>query len=96
MKLVMIICPESRREDVRTVLRGRGAEGFSEVASVKGEGKTGRHMGTHAWPLESVMLLSVVADDKARAIMDAMKECSTRLFPEEGMRAFLMPVEEAI
>ena len=96
MKMVMIICPESRREDVRNVLRQQGADGFSEVAGVKGEGKTGKHLGTHAWPLESAMLLSVVPDDKARTIMEAMKECSSKLFPEEGMRAFLMPVEQGI
>ncbi len=96
MKMVMIICPESRRGDVRNVLHQQGVDGFSEMTGVKGEGKTGKHLGTHAWPMESVMLLSVVQDDQARALMDAMKECSKRLFPEEGMRAFLMPVEEAV
>lgn len=96
MKMVMIICPGSRREDVREVLRRHGVAGFSEVEGVKGEGKTGKHLGTHAWPMESVMLVSVVEDGQARTIMDAMKECSTKLFPEEGMRTFLIPVEEAI
>lgn len=96
MKMVMIICPESRREDVRKVLHQHEVQGFSELAGVKGEGKTGKHLGTHAWPMESVMLWSVVEDAKAGALMAAMKDCSKRLFPEEGMRAFLMPVEEAV
>lgn len=96
MKLVMIICPESRREDVRGVLHRQGVQGFSEMAGIKGEGKTGKHLGTHVWPMESAMLLSVVEDDKADALMEAMKECARNLFPEEGMRAFLMPVEQAI
>jgi hypothetical protein len=46
--------------------------------------------------MESVMLLAVVPDDQAKSLITAMKECSTKLFPEEGMRAFVMPVEEAI
>ena len=96
MKLVMIICPGSRREQVREVLRREGVQGFSELDGVKGEGKTGKHLGTHAWPMESVMIVSVVEDDRAEAVMATMKECSTKLFPEEGMRAFLMPVETAI
>jgi nitrogen regulatory protein PII len=96
MKMVMIICPGSRRDDVRNVLHQHGVEGYSEMTGVKGEGKTGKHLGTQAWPMESIMLLSVVADDKAYALIEAMKECSKRLLPEEGMRAFVMPVEEAI
>jgi nitrogen regulatory protein PII len=96
MKLVMIICPDNRREDVHNVLHQHGVQGFSEMEGVKGEGKTGKHFGTHAWPMESVMLLAVVQDDKAKALIESLKECSKRLFPEEGMRAFLMPVEEAI
>ena len=96
MKMVIIICPENRREDVHSVLHQHGVLGFSEMEGIKGEGKTGKHFGTHVWPMESVMLLVVVPDDKAHALIEAMKECATRLFPEEGMRAFLMPVEEAI
>jgi nitrogen regulatory protein PII len=96
MKMLMIICPDNRREDVHNVLHQHGVQGFSEMEGIKGEGKTGKHFGTHTWPMESVMLLTVVPDDKAQALIEAMKECSKRLFPEEGMRAFLMPVEEAI
>ena len=96
MKMVIIVCPGSRREDVHNVLHQLGVQGFSEMEGVKGEGKTGKHFGTHTWPMESVMLLAVVENDKAQALIQAMKECSTRLFPEEGMRAFVMPVEEAI
>jgi len=96
MKMLIIICPDNRREDVHKVLRQHGVQGFSEMAGIKGEGKTGKHFGTHTWPMESVMLLAVVPDDQSRSLITAMKECSTRLFPEEGMRAFVMPVEEAI
>ena len=96
MKMLMIICPGNRREDVHNVLHQHGVQGFSEMDGIKGEGKTGKHFGTHTWPLESVMLLAVVQDDKAQALVAAMKECSSRLFPEEGMRVFVMSVEEAI
>jgi len=96
MKMLMIICPDNRREEVHKILHQQGVQGFSEMAGIKGEGKTGKHFGTHTWPMESVMLLAVVEADKAKALIEAMKECSTRLFPEEGMRAFVMPVEEAI
>lgn len=96
MKMLMIICPDNRREDIHNVLHQHGVQGFSEMAGIKGEGKTGKHFGTHTWPMESVMLLAVVQDDKAQTLIDSLKECSKRLFPEEGMRAFVMPVEEAI
>ena len=96
MKMVMIICPASRREDVRNVLHQHGVQGYSELEGVKGEGKTGKHLGTHAWPMESVMLLSAIQDDKANEIIESMKQCASRLFPDERMPALLMPVDEAI
>jgi hypothetical protein len=32
MKMVMIICPDNRREDVHKVLHQHGVQGFSEMA----------------------------------------------------------------
>jgi hypothetical protein len=38
----------------------------------------------------------VIGDDKRTEIERLVKSCQSKLYPAEGMRAFVMPVEEVI
>jgi hypothetical protein len=43
-----------------------------------------------------VLLFTVVTDEKKDELVAALKECRKSLFPGEGMKAFVLPAEEAL
>jgi len=42
------------------------------------------------------LLFSIVPDDHKAALSAALKTFQTTLYPEEGLRAFVLPVEEEL
>ena len=96
MKMIMIICPDARREDIRALIEQHDVHAFSELKDVTGEGVTGKRMGTRIWPGKSTLLFTVLPDDKKDKLLAALKTCTKELYPGEGLRAFVLPVEEAI
>lgn len=96
MKLIMVICPEERRQQLAALVEKHGVRSFTELPEVVGEGETGKHMGTHLWPGKSALLFTVVPDGKKDELLDALRECRTQLFPSEGLKAFVLPVEEEV
>jgi len=96
MKLLMVICPEERREQVAAMMEKHGVKSFTELPQVIGEGATGKHLDTQVWPGKSVLVFTVVSDEKKDELVAALKECQKKLFPGEGMKAFVLPAEEAL
>lgn len=96
MKMMIIICPESRREDIRALLGRHEVHTFSEMKNVTGEGETGRRLGTRLWPGTSTLIFAVLDDEKTDEMLAALKTCARELYPGEGLRAFVLPVEQAI
>ncbi len=96
MKLLMIIGPEDRRGEILALVEKQGVRSFTELPQVMGEGLTGKRLGTHAWPGRSMLLFTVVPDAKKDELVAALKDCQKRLFPDEGLKAFVMPAEEAL
>ncbi len=96
MKLLMVICPEERRDQIVALVEKHGVRSFTELPEVTGEGVTGKHLGTHVWPGRSVLMFTVVTDDKKDELVVALKECQKSLFAGEGMKAFVLPAEEAL
>lgn len=96
MKLLMVICPEARRDQITAMVEKHGVHSFTELPQVVGEGVTGKHLGTQVWPGKSVLMFTVVSDGKKDELVVALKECQKNLFPGEGMKAFVLPAEEAL
>ena len=96
MKLLMVICPEERRDQVTALVEKHGIRSFTELPQVVGEGATGKRLGTHVWPGKSLLLFTVVTDEKKDELVVALRDCQKRLFPGEGMKVFVLPAEEAI
>ncbi len=96
MKLLMIICPESRRHQAAELLEEHGVEAFTELPQVVGEGVTGKRFGSRAWPGRSSLLFTVAEDDKISELIEALRQCRDTLFPGEGMKVFALPAEIVI
>ena len=93
MKLLIILCTEELRGDIRELLERHGAPHYSEVDDVSGVGRTGRHFGTKTWPGRSALFFSVVDAAAREGINTALAERAARLLPGEGLRAFATPAE---
>ncbi len=96
MKLLMIICPENRQEEIRGLMSRHEVHAYTEIPSVLGEGITGKRLDTHAWPGTSVLIFTVVPEDKETELVAALKHSAEHLYPGEGLKAFVLPVESAI
>lgn len=96
MKLLMIICPEERQAEIRDLIGRHDVHAYTELTNVIGEGATGKHLGTHAWPGKSVLVFTAVPKAKEQELVAALSDFKTRLYPGEGIRAFALPVESLI
>lgn len=96
MKLLMTIAPRTRSEDIRALIGQHDVHAYTEIDEVTGEGVTGKHLGTHVWPGSSRLTFTVVPDDKADELFSALETFKTTLYPEEGFKAFLLPVEKSL
>lgn len=96
MKMLMVIGPEGREEDLRRLIASHEVHAYSEFRGVVGEGATGRKLGTPVFPGTSVMIFTVVADPKLQELRAAVESFRKTLYPEEGVRAFILPVEEML
>ena len=96
MKMVLIICPESRIDEVRELLDDHHLEGYTELSEVRGSGSTGKRLGTRAYPGSSCMVFAVVESSKVEELLTALGEFCTPCSDGEGVRALVLPVEKAI
>ena len=53
-------------------------------------------MGTHVFPEKSSLIFTVILENKEQELVAALKHCSTHLYPGEGMKAFVFPVETVV
>ncbi len=96
MKMIVIVCPEGRHSEFRSTLKDRGIHTYTELENAVGEGESGKKFGNRIWPEKSVLIFMVIEDDKKDEVADAVRQCQAKLYPSEGMRAFVMPVEEVL
>ena len=96
MKMLMIVCPEGREEEVRRLIARHDVHAYSELRDIAGEGETGLHMGTRVFPGSSAIIFTVVPTEKKGELLAALREFGKTLYASEGLRAFVLPVEEMI
>lgn len=93
MKLVLIAYNEAIDDEVMEQLDAAGAEGYTKWTEVLGKGLTsGPHLLSHVWPKGNHVLLTVVADDVAGKLLDAVRGLREST-GKEGAKAFLLNVE---
>lgn len=96
MKMVVAIVPEARREELRALIAKHNVHSYSEADNIYGEGATGKHFDTRVWPGKSIMVFAVLPRDRKENLLAALREYGKTLYPSEGLRAFVLPVEEIV
>ena len=96
MKMIMIICPENREEEIHALIEKHDIHAYSAIRDVIGAGKTGKRMDSHVWPGKSILIFAIVDDPKIVELSAALKDCQENLMPTEGMRSFVLAIESMI
>ncbi len=95
MKMILVICPETRTEELRSDIEHHDIHYYSELHDVTGRGSKGSKFGNRIMPGTSTLIAIAVSDDKKNLVMEALKEFKDTLLSKESLHAFVVPVEEA-
>ncbi len=94
MKMIMIAYNEALDDEVTEVLEGCVMKNYTKIPAVFGKGSTsGTHLGTEIWPGRNNLLYVACEDKQAKQMLSCIKELRKKL-GHEGIKAFVMPVEE--
>ncbi len=96
MKAVFISFYKAFYVEIMEVLDKLEIRGFTFWEEVQGRGtKTGEpHYGTHAWPTLNSAILTFVPSEKVTPLLDEIQKLDESA-PQQGIRAFVMPVDQA-
>lgn len=97
MKAIFVAYNQAYNDEIIELLEGFGQRGFTEWREIGGRGSIDGepHLGSHAWPTQNHALLTVVDDSLAALVMDALRS-TDEANPKLGLRAYVLPVEQAI
>ena len=97
MKSVMIVYNQANTERVDYMLDVLGIKGFTLFEQVQGRGTNGGEprRGTHTWPEMNSAIITVVEDNQAAPLLQAVRQLDARN-PEVGVRAFLWNIEQTV
>lgn len=96
MKMLVVIGPHSREQEIRDAIRAHGATSFAEIPEVLRQGQTTGTLGTPAYPGSSRLVFSMVDDAQLKAAVDALRELRSRMYPAERLRACAIPAESLL
>ena len=97
MKAIFIVYNQAYNQEIVELLEACGQRGYTVWEEIGGRGsETGEpHLGNHAWPTQNHALFTVVDNDLAPKVMDLLRE-TDRDNPKLGLRAYVLPVEDAL
>ena len=92
MKAIFIAYNQAYNQEIVQLLEGYTVwEEIGGRGSVDGE----PHLGNHAWPTQNHAMLTVLEDSLAPKVMAALRETDAANV-KLGLRAYVLPVEEAL
>ena len=96
MKMLMLVYSGESPSRVSSLLDASHAGGWTEFTGAHGAGASGRREGNRAWPGESTLFVSVVPDDIASDLVDAVRSETSRLGAGERLHVAVLPTETFI
>lgn len=94
LKMVMITYNEAIDAEVMELLNKCIVKNYSKVVGTFGKGNTsGIHLGDDIWPGRNNILYVACDEKQAKQMLNSVKELRKKL-GNEGIKAFILPVEE--
>jgi hypothetical protein len=94
MKMVMVVYNEALDNEVMEILESCLMKNYTKITGVFGCGtSSGTHLGTDIWPGRNNILYVACEETVGKKILFLIKQMRKNL-GAEGVKAFLMPLEE--
>jgi len=92
--MIFITYSETIDEEVMGLLRSMVQAEYTKWAKVMGWGQHSEpHLMNHVWPKGNNVVMACVEDEKAVKLLEGVRELRKTL-GHEGIKAFLMPVDD--
>lgn len=97
MKAIFIAYDQAHHESVIEALSSSLQRGYTCFKQVQGRGsvKGEPHLGSHAWASENSAVFAMCEDERVEPILARLKKLDQEK-PMLGLRAFVLPVEQAL
>jgi nitrogen regulatory protein PII len=96
MKQVQIVFNAAIEMELMTCLKQNGVHTYTKFPNIYGVGTHSEpHMGSHIWPGENHMLFIVTEDERVPDILACVRDLKKKK-QREGIKAFVLPVEELV
>ncbi|GAB4136746.1 MAG: hypothetical protein Fur0015_08960 [Ignavibacteriales bacterium] len=71
--------------------------GFTRFLNVHGQGseKGEPHLGTHIWPSQNAVVLTVIKEELGEPLLEKVQEINKEA-EEQGLQAFVLNIEEMV
>ncbi|HEU4990331.1 MAG: hypothetical protein KGL93_05450 [Gemmatimonadota bacterium] len=96
MKTIFIIHAGADEHRVPRLLEQHKARGYTQIGHGIGAGTSGRLEGTRAWPGHATLWLTVVPNDEAEVLVNALRDMKAALEPGEHLHASIMQTDDFI
>jgi hypothetical protein len=93
--MVLIIHDRAIDEEVGDLLSALDLQYYTKWMDVVGVGEKDPHLGDHVWPGLNNVTMVVVEEGKEEKLMKSVKALQAA-FPSVGLRAFVVPVLDAV
>jgi hypothetical protein len=94
MKMAMISYNEAIDEEVMEVLERCAMKNYTKITGIFGKGTaSGTHLGNDIWPGRNNLLYAACDDNQAKQLLACVRELRKNL-NQEGIKAFILPLEE--
>ena len=97
MKAIFVAYNQAYNQEIVELFEQLGQRGYTVWSEIGGRGSVDGepHLGSHAWPTQNHALLTVVDDVLAPRAMAALRQLDADN-AKLGLRAYVLPVEQAI
>jgi nitrogen regulatory protein PII len=97
MKAVFISHNQALTEEVEEILDNLAIRGYTQWTEVNGRGSENGepHMGTHTWPSQNNVLITMIQDEKVNKLLEQLSKLNNQV-EEQGLRAFVWNIEQMV
>jgi nitrogen regulatory protein PII len=96
MKLIFVVYNVVIESKIMEELEKAKVKAYTKLPSIHGAGThSAPHLDTHVWPEVNHGLFIAVEEEKKDEVLNRMKELKS-IYKKEGLKVFVLPLEEAI
>ena len=96
MKIVWIAYNQAIGDEVNESLKRCGVTNYTKIPVAHGVGQhSGFHMDSHIWPGVNSLLMIACTEETKDRLLEEVRNLK-RSFEKEGIKAFVMPLDELV